>query len=48
MKNYDESIEINLNPNWPYLCDRPHRVPTIGGSGSECVTKLNKISMTRY
>ena len=21
MKNYDESIEINHNPNWPYVPD---------------------------
>ena len=24
MKNYDESVEINPNPNWPYIFDYPH------------------------
>ena len=31
MKNYDESAEINHNPNWPYIL-------IIGGLGS---TKTN-------
>ena len=34
MKNYDQSIEINHNPNWPYIPDHPHRILIIGGSGS--------------
>ena len=31
MKNYDQSVEINYNPNWS---DHPHRVLIIGGSRS--------------
>ena len=31
MKNYDQSVEINHNPNCPY---NPDRVFIIGGSGS--------------
>ena len=23
MKNYDESVEINCNPNWTYIPDHP-------------------------
>ena len=34
MKNYDISVEINHNPDWPYIPDCPQRVLTIGGSGS--------------
>ena len=34
MKNYDQSVEINHNPNWPYIPDHPFRILIIGGSGS--------------
>ena len=34
MKNYDQSVEINHNPNCPYSPDHPYRVFIIGGSGS--------------
>ena len=34
MKNYDQSIEINQNPNWPYVPDHPYRILIIGRSGS--------------
>ena len=34
MKNYDQSVEINHNPNWPYIPDHPYRILVIGGSGS--------------
>ena len=34
MKNYDESIQINHNPIWPYILDHPFRVLIIGGSGT--------------
>ena len=35
MENYDESVEIKHNPNWPYIPDYPYRILIIGGSGSE-------------
>ena len=35
MKNYDESVEINHNPNCPFIPDHPYRILIIGGSGSE-------------
>ena len=34
MKNYDESIEINHNPNIPYIPDHPYKVLFMNGSGS--------------
>ena len=34
MKNYDQSVEINHNPNWPYIPDHSYRILIIGGSGS--------------
>ena len=34
MKNYDQSVEINHNPNWPYIPDYPYGILIIGGSGS--------------
>ena len=34
MKNYDESVKINHNPNWPYIPDHPYRVLVAGGLGS--------------
>ena len=33
MKNYNESVKINHNPNWPYIPDHPCRLLIIGGSG---------------
>ena len=34
IKNYDQSAEINHNPNWPYIPDYPYRILIIDGSGS--------------
>ena len=31
MKNYDQSVEINYNPNWSYITDYPNRIFIIGG-----------------
>ena len=46
MKNYDQSVKINHNPNWPYI----YRIVIIGGSGSSKtnVIALNEKSTTRY
>ena len=35
MKNYDQSVEINHNPNWPYIHNHLYRILIIGGSRSE-------------
>ena len=34
VKDYDESVEINHDPNWPYIPDHPHKFLIIGSSGS--------------
>ena len=34
MKNCDQSVEIDHNPNWPYIPDHPYIILIIGGSGS--------------
>ena len=34
IKNYDQSVEINHNPNWTYILDHPYRILIIGASGS--------------
>ena len=34
IKNYNQSVEINYNLNWPYIPDHPQRILIIGGSGS--------------
>ena len=44
MKNYDQSVEINHNANWPYIPDHPCKILIIRGSGSgsaQCVIELN-------
>ena len=45
MKNFDESVKINHNPNWLYTPDYPHRILIIGGSGSgKTNALLNSVS----
>ena len=34
IKNYNESVEINHDPNWSYIPGHPYRTLIIGGSGS--------------
>ena len=34
IKSYDQSVEINHNPNEPYISDHPYRILITGGSGS--------------
>ena len=43
MKNYDESVERNHNPNWPYFPNHPYRILIIGGSGSDKTNVLLKL-----
>ena len=38
MENYDESIEINCNPNWPHIPDHPCKILIIEGSGFPCMS----------
>ena len=47
-KNYDQSVEINHNPNRPYFPDHPKRILIIGGSRSgETNVLLNLIKYQR-
>ena len=50
MKNYDESVEINHNPNWPYISNNPYKILIIGGSRSSKINviALNKTSINAY
>ena len=32
MKDYDQSVAINQNPNWPNIPDHPYRILIIDGS----------------
>ena len=32
MKDYDQSVAINHNPNWPNIPDHPYRILIIDGS----------------
>ena len=34
IKSYVQPVEINHNPNWPYIPDHPYRILIISGSGS--------------
>ena len=43
VKNYDESVKINQNPNWPYITGHPYRVLIIGVSGSGQSNSLLKL-----
>ena len=31
MKNYDQLVERNHNPNWSYIPDHPYKILIIGG-----------------
>ena len=31
IENYNESVETNHNPNWPYILNHPYRGLIIGG-----------------
>ena len=34
LRNYDQSVKINLDSNWACIPDHPYRIEIIGGSGS--------------
>ena len=51
IKNYDQSNEINHNPNWSYIPDHPNTISIIGGWGSgktNVLLNLIKKSTTKY
>ena len=34
IKNYDQPVKTNDNPNWTYISDHPYKILITGGSGS--------------
>ena len=48
MKNYDQSVEINHNPDWPYILDYLYRILIIGGSGSDKTNVLLKLIFIKF
>ena len=40
MKNYDESVKVNHNPNLLYISDHRYRILINGGSGSRKASVL--------
>ena len=54
MGNYDQSFEINHNPNWSYIPDHPYSILIIDGSGSEKTNvllnliKINDQILTKF
>ena len=46
MKNYDESIEINHNPNWLYIPHHSYKILIIGGSRSGKTNAL--LNLTKH
>ena len=51
IKNYDQPVKINHNPNWSYIPDDLYRILIIGSSGSgktNNFVELNKTSTTKY
>ena len=49
IKNHEESIEINYNPNWSYIPNQPDRIFICLGSEKRFyVTEFNKTSTTSY
>ena len=40
MKDYDQSVKINHNLNWPYILDHSYRILSTSGSGSGKINAL--------
>ena len=40
MKNYDQTVEMNHDLNWPYIPDHPYKILTTGGSESTTTNML--------
>ena len=48
MKNCDQLVEINHNPNWPYILYHSYRILIIGGSGSGKTLGALKVRSANY
>ena len=47
MKNYDQSVKIDYNPNWPYISDDPYRIFIIGWRSGKTNVLMNLINYSR-
>ena len=45
-KNYDESVKVNKNLNWPYIPNHLYQILIIGGSGSDITNVL--LNLIKY
>ena len=48
MKNYDQSVKINHNPNWLYIPDYPYRILVTGSSRSRKTNTLFNLIKTQW
>ena len=48
MQNYDQSVEKNHNPNWPYIPEPPYRIWIVGVPGSGKTNVLLKLIKNYY
>ena len=54
IKDYDESVKINHNPNWSYIPDHSYRILIISVSESDKTNellnlkKINEQMMTKF
>ena len=46
MKNYDQSVKINHNPNWSYIPDHPYEILIVCASGSRKTNVL--LNLIKY
>ena len=46
MKNYDKSVERNLNQNLSYISDHHYKILIFGGSGS--IININNQILTKF
>ena len=40
MRNFDELVKTNHNPNWPYISDNPYRILVLDGWRSDKINAL--------
>ena len=48
IKNYDQLVKVNHNPNKAYIPDHPYRIVIIGGSGTGKTNELLNLIKNNY
>ena len=46
MKNYDQSVEISQNPNWPYIPPHPYTAHSLTKQITDRSISVCKISLS--